>query len=180
MTINPLFFAGAAAAAGLVFVAGSDPLNLYTEESDGPVDYDKNLYAFLAVLRAGESSNNYGALVGGGEISDFSHHPATGQNPWPGIIWPSTGQPTHAAGAYQFQPGTWLECVKALGLKDFGIDSQDAAAIYLIKRRGAYRAVLDGNVALARNLLVNEWASLADRGYDWVAETFTEEGGVLA
>jgi len=56
-------------------------------------------------------------------------------------------------------PGTWAEAQRALGLKDFGPNSQDQAALYLMRRRGVDPDTAPIN---ARNvaILAPEWASL--------------------
>lgn len=146
-----------------------------------PDPSDANVRAYLRVLMAGESSANYGALVGGGTFTDLSHHPGwtnaamTTKSAWSG--W----HDSHAAGAYQFQPGTFKEASDALGLHgDFGRASQDAAAIWDLKRRGAYDLVAAGNIEGAQVALADEWQSLGDRGIDWVRSTFINNGGLEA
>lgn len=172
-----------AAGAGLALFAGSAVASINPDpESDDysselPLNYDENLNAYLAVLRAGESSDNYKALVGGGEFQSFADHPSVTEG-FEGIV--TSAGPSHAAGAYQFQPGTWKEAQAALGLPDFSPASQDQAAIFLIKRRGAYQAVRSGYLEVAQQLLRNEWASLADRGQSWVNTVYADNGGTFA
>lgn len=141
-------------------------------------DPDANVRAFLAVLRAGESGGNYGALVGGGSFTDYSHHPGwtdasmTKKSAWAGR-WNS-----HAAGAYQFQPGTFKLVSDQIGLRgDFSIASQDAAAIQNLKRKGALDLIRAGNVQAAWSKLLTEWTSLHDRGLAWTVSTFQNNGG---
>jgi lysozyme len=147
-------------------------MNTTPTVSPGP---NGNITAFLAVIRAGESSNNYGAYVGGGSFTDFSHHPALPPTNWPGIPGPS-----HACGAYQFEPGTWLECQKALNLPDFSPASQDAAAIYLLQRRGAYTAIQNSDIQSACDLLKNEWQMFTQAKWSVanVTATYQANGGV--
>ena len=135
-----------------------------------------NLDAFLSAIRVAESHDNYGALVGGGTFADFSHHPATGPNPWPGIV--TKWGPTHAAGAYQFQPGTWREAAAACGLTDFSPESQDTAAVFLITRRGALEAVQSGDLKTAYAKLRTEWQSIALRGSSFYTPLFAQAGGI--
>ncbi|MBL7790375.1 MAG: hypothetical protein JNL75_11150 [Chitinophagales bacterium] len=73
---------------------------------------------------------------------------------------PFNGKDITAQGAYQIVKGTWEMCVKALGLKDFSPSSQDSAALYLIKLRGAENDVLNGNWIEAIKKCSREWASL--------------------
>ena len=68
-----------------------------------------------------------------------------------------------AAGAYQFMPGTWNGVSKALGLTDFGPQSQERAGEYLTQRRGVstdkpFTTVAELKGALDK--LAPEWASL--------------------
>ena len=95
-----------------------------------------NLRAFLYLIRWCEGTsgdNGYRTLFGGGMFDSFADHPRKAiTRPLGGKNLTST-----AAGAYQVLERTWDECKKALGLPDFSPESQDRAAIYLIKRRGA-------------------------------------------
>ena len=149
-------------------------------------DGDRNMEAMLAVIRKAESNNDYYALVGGGRIDNLDCHPsftdasmtqksAYGRGPG----W----RDSHAAGAYQFQPQTWRECVQALKLDgSFSEDNQDRAAAYLIQRRGGTNAVrmgdIDGAVAFLRKewqfFTVSQWPSTR------VASTFENYGGTVA
>ncbi len=120
------------------------------------VDYGAgNLSAFLATIRLGESGDVYNRLYGGGYFTSYADHPTF-------TVGFSGSNNSRAAGAYQFQPGTWKEAQAALSLPDFSPDSQDAAAIFLIKRRGAYDDVLAGRVSIAREKLKQEWAFFQD------------------
>lgn len=149
------------------------------------IDFDQapdaagNITAFLFVLRQGESSDDYQALVGGGRFSSFAQHPAFANPAWQG--WRNS----HAAGAYQFQPGTWLDFVESVtGAADksypFTPANQDAAALWAIERRGATADVKAGAIDAAMFKLRSEWTSLADRGRTWVVSTFESQGGSLA
>ena len=145
------------------------------------IDADTQLAAFLFVLRVGESNDNYGALVGGGNFTDFSHHPGwvdasmMKKSDWAG--WRNS----HAAGAYQFQPGTFRDCCVIGGLPgSFDQDNQDAAAIVNLKRVGAYDAVVQGNITAAWNRLQgNEWTSLGVRGLGGTVDLFEFNGGTV-
>lgn len=121
-----------------------------------------NLQAFLRVIRAGESSQElkaYFTVVGGEVVESLEAHPK--RRVWlPGLKLWST-----AAGAYQFLLGTWAECVEALKLPDFSAPSQDLAAAFLIRRRGALADVLAGRVEAAIKKCAKEWASLPGSPY---------------
>lgn len=74
-------------------------------------------------------------------------------------------QRTSAAGRYQFLVGTWDELRAKLHLPDFGPASQDAAAIELIRQRGALPDIKAGRVAAAIAKCAKTWASLPGAGY---------------
>jgi hypothetical protein len=75
-----------------------------------------------ALVRKYESHGNYN--VGYGQ-TDLSNAPlsATGFPQWGGNMGPA-GR-SHAAGAYQFEPKTWDQYAKPLGVTDFSKSSQD-------------------------------------------------------
>jgi lysozyme len=127
-----------------------------------PMNDERNLYAFLKLIRVAESQDNYNALVGGGDFTDYSDHPAN--LGWSGIRL-GVGLTT-AAGAYQITSTTWdgggwkplrSGVKQELGLTDFSPASQDAAAIALLQRRGAYDLVLAGDFESAIRKLTGEW-----------------------
>lgn len=70
----------------------------------------------------------YNIRFGGGRFPSLASHP--------GGTVSSGGYTSGAAGAYQFMPGTWAGVSKKLGLKDFGPQAQDLAALQLIRQRG--------------------------------------------
>jgi muramidase (phage lysozyme) len=100
----------------------------------------------------GGSGEGYRVLYGGGRFAGFSHHPE---------MEVRRRYVSAAAGAYQFLPATWKAAAKELALPDFGPQSQDQAALHLVRKRGALhhfdREGLSEPV-LAR--LAHEWASL--------------------
>lgn len=119
-----------------------------------------NAQAFLALIRFTEGAG-YSTLFGGGSIDRFEDHPRVA------ITRTLGGKPitSTAAGAYQFLSRTWDECKKALDLPDFSPPSQDRAAIYLIERRRALPAVLEGDWDTAIERCNREWASLPGSPY---------------
>lgn len=72
---------------------------------------------------------------------------------------------TSAAGRYQFLASTWDDLKRKLGLVDFSPASQDAAAIELIRQRGALNDVRAGRIATAITKCAKTWASLPGAGY---------------
>lgn len=121
-----------------------------------------NLRAFLRMIREGESGQTeaaYRTIVGGGQVSDLTDHPRQRVYVEPLNVWST------AAGAYQFLERTWDGCVRALGLADFQPQSQDAAAVYLIRGRQALDDVLAGRVQDAIRKCAREWASIPGSPY---------------
>ena len=77
----------------------------------------------------------------------------------------SPGCVSTAAGRYQLIRSTWSGIMKRLRLPDFGAESQDQAALYLIDQRGALADVHAGRVQTAIAKCRPEWASLPGAGY---------------
>lgn len=145
------------------------------------VNTARNLDAFLAIIRAGESSDNYTAKVGGGNFSSFTDHPAiTGE--FAGIRRADDGRLSTAAGAYQITRTTWRDLGGVKKYGDFSPSAQDRAAIDLLKRRRAYEDVIAGRVEEAVRKLQNEWEmfTLARWRGERVLAAFKNEGGALA
>lgn len=120
--------------------------------------------AFFQLIRKGEGTlgdNGYRTMFGGELFNSYTAHP---RKP---ITRTLGGKPitSTAAGAFQFLARTWDECVATLGLKDFSPPSQDLAALFLIWRRKALDAVVNGQVEKAIDLCKNEWASLPGSPY---------------
>lgn len=129
---------------------GVTPVGRVSDVKD-PVQQQR-LAAFLESIAASEGAN-YDTIVGGGKFSDYSDHPNT-----VGLI---TGDgPSTAAGRYQIVGKTWRRVKARLGLTDFSPESQDRAAIELLRGRGALDDVLNGNVDAALGKLGSEWQGL--------------------
>lgn len=144
-----------------------------------------NLIAFLEVVRMGEGTDGptgYRKLVGGHLFNSFADHPRlkiTIRHKKQTIV-------SSAAGAYQIVTRTWDECAEALRLPDFSPASQDRAAVFLIKRRGAYRDIMEGRFYTAIRKCNKEWASLPESPYGqrtiaWAdaVRLFEAVGGVI-
>lgn len=149
-----------------------------------------NIAAFLRVIIAAEGTDRaadpYRVVFGYGHtVSDLSDHPYfTGE--WRGAAF-GDGQWSTAAGAYQFIRGTWSALRDSLSLPDFGPESQDRAAIELIRQRGALEDVKAGRFADAVMKVRRVWASLPGAGYgqgersiDWLAQVYEKNGGSFA
>ena len=103
----------------------------------------------------------YRIMFGGSLMASLDRHPDR--------VNRTVGYASAAAGAYQFMPPTWAMATRALGIRGFGPEVQDQAAIFLIQRRGALaktdRGVLTPELTAK---LAPEWASfptLAGRSF---------------
>ncbi len=111
----------------------------------------RNVKSFLDLLSSTEGAG-YNTLVGGSKIGDLSKHPAK--------VGLRTGDgPSTAAGRYQITGTTWKSLGHG-GNASFSPENQDAGAIELIKRRGAWGDVLKGDWKAAAGKLGDEWVSL--------------------
>lgn len=103
----------------------------------------------------------YRILFGGSLFDSLERHPNR--------VMRTARYASAAAGAYQFMPFTWDMVTRALGIADFGPESQDQAALFLVQRRGALHLADRGELTpdLAARL-APEWASfptLAGRSF---------------
>lgn len=171
-----------------------------TNAMTAPDTSGQNVAAFLSMIASSEGTDRaadpYRVCFGYQHtIADLRDHPAiTGE--WKGEKLPDAtcqgagmrpGCVSTAAGRYQIIKPTWAACARALGLSDFTPASQDAAALYLVKQRGALDDVQGGRVADAIGKCRREWASLPGAGYGQperrltaLLDTFTNAGGNLA
>jgi muramidase (phage lysozyme) len=132
-----------------------------------------HLQAFFVVIRVGEGTadgDGYRRLFGGDLVDSLKDHPRIPVSRMLG----SRRLTSTAAGAYQFLSRTWDECAKALGLTDFSPLSQDLAAAFLIRRRGALAAILAGRIEEAIRLCAREWASLPGSPYGQPTKTMAQ------
>jgi muramidase (phage lysozyme) len=147
---------------------------------------EANVAAFLAMLTHGEGTagpNGYRTLYGGGLFDHFADHPRI---PVRAVLGGRVITST-AAGRYQFLARTWDGVRDALDLPDFSPASQDVAAVYLIRRRGALEDVRAGRFDDAVRKCAKEWASLPGSPYgqpvvsiDRARALYAASGGVLA
>ncbi len=119
--------------------------------------FDQRLAAFLAAIRRFESNNDYTILYGRSHFSSFDKHPRIAI---PITIPGYEGKKSTAAGAYQINWPTYTDFAPGLGITDFSPASQDAIALAIVKRTGAYDALIAGDVAEAFRLASSRWASL--------------------
>lgn len=125
---------------------------------------EPNVRSFLDMIAAAEGTTKHGynTLFGGGKFENLQDHPRQLFD-----FTETTGRKnkTSAAGRYQFLSNTWDEQAKKLGLPDFGEQSQDLAAINLLRERGILPDVLQGNWEAAVKKSGPIWASLPSSPY---------------
>ena len=161
---------------------GIDLADSFTQATDmlRPIDTDQaetNTAAFLLMIRTAEGTagpNGYRTLFGGALFDGWADHPRIAKS------FMSAGKRlwTSAAGAYQFMavspiPGgptstkvnTWDVVSARLGLPDFSPESQDLAAVELIREAGALGDVRAGRFDQAVSKVRRIWASMPGAGY---------------
>lgn len=140
---------------------------------------DPNVAAFLAVIRSSEGTagrDGYRTLFGGEIFASYADHPRIRvRKPLGNQVITST-----AAGAYQILERTWDEASAALELGDFSPASQDVAAVWLIRRRGALADVRAGRFDDAIAKCAKEWASLPGSPYGQPVKTLAQVRQVYA
>lgn len=116
-----------------------------------------NVRKFLMLITFTEGTDRqktpYNELFGFSNFTDFSKHPE--------IIIKTPNYSSSAAGRYQILKNT----AKFLKMKDFTPESQDLAAIALIKQAKAYDNVLAGEWEKAIGKTNKVWASLPGSPY---------------
>lgn len=140
---------------------------------------DKNVRAFLQVIRAGEGTkgaNGYRVMFGGDHFTSFADHPKKLHT----LNTKNGPLSSTAAGAYQFLLRTWRELQEQYGFEDFSPKCQDEAAVALICRRDAISDVIGGRFAEAIRKCRKEWASLPGAGYGQPERTFAQALDVYA
>jgi muramidase (phage lysozyme) len=147
---------------------------------------ETNVKAFLDMLAYSEGTSGpdgYRTLFGGGLFDDFADHPRRAfqfKNKLGQRLW------TTAAGRYQFMaispiPGTsqftksntWDTLKAKLSLPDFSPESQDLAALELVRQRGALTDVQAGRFNAAVTKCAPIWASLPGAGYAQTERKFS-------
>jgi len=114
------------------------------------------------IAKAEGVKHGYNTQFGNTKIDDLSAHP---NHLVPFTQTDGKQNKSSAAGRYQFINPTWKDVSSKLGLKDFGPESQDAAAVYLMNEAGALDAVKNGDYSTAMEKLGGTWASLPSSEY---------------
>jgi muramidase (phage lysozyme) len=149
----------------------------YLTPHDDPMQAEANLAAFLRTIRIAEGTagpNGYRTLFGGSLFTGYGDHPRIAKqftDKAGRTLW------TSAAGAFQFMAisglpngsstrvNTWDRIAQKLSLPDFTPESQDLAAIELVREAGALHDVRAGRFADAIHKCRGTWASLPGAGY---------------
>lgn len=123
-----------------------------------------NIKAFLDTIAQAEGTagpDGYRTLFAGETFSDYSTHPDEVKCAY------SNGQRlcSSAAGRYQFLKPTFDRLQKKLSLPDFSPQSQDLAAIELIREEGALEDVKAGNIREALTKVSAIWVHIEGAGY---------------
>lgn len=124
---------------------------------------ESNVRAFLDMIAysegtAGHGDDGYNVLFGYSTFDSYADHPRQ--------YIPFRDTTTSAAGRYQILARTWDGVRGKLGLRDFSPASQDAAAVELIRERGALGDVQAGRTVTAIKKVAKVWASLPGAGYN--------------
>lgn len=145
----------------------------------------QNERAFLDMLAYAEGTSGpdgYRTMFGHELFDSFADHPRRAvqfRNKLGELLW------TSAAGRYQFMAAsplpngrstrvdTWGVIQRRLGLPDFGPASQDAAALELIRERGALNDVRAGRLSAAIAKVAPVWASLPGAGHNQLERNYT-------
>jgi len=145
-----------------------------------------NVKAFLWVIRHCEGTSGqdgYRTLFGGSLFDSFEDHPRVRKT----FKLRKGGTLTSsAAGAYQILEKTWDNLVKQNGFKDFTPETQDKAAIALIRGRRALQDVEEGRFEVALKKCALEWASLPGSPYgqptktlEFCKQIYKQYGGIM-
>jgi muramidase (phage lysozyme) len=117
----------------------------------------KNIEKFLMLITFTEGTDRqktpYNELFGFTNFAGYSKHPE--------ILIKSANYSSTAAGRYQILKNT----AKMLKMVDFTPESQDLAAMQLIKNAKAYQLIIDGNFKEAILKCNRIWASLPESPY---------------
>ena len=172
-------------------VAAQTAIETATGQSAPAVSNDvamRNRKAFLDMIAISEGTYDAGdagyLMMFGGRMADsFEVHPRQMFS-----FTNSRGEQlkTTAAGRYQFLAKTWDALAAKLGLPDFSPASQDAAALELVREKGALPDVDAGRVQVAITKCAKIWASLPGAGYaqperklSYLMAAFTNAGGMM-
>lgn len=121
-----------------------------------------NVRKFLDMIQKAEGSKGYDYGFNNVKLKNLDDHPRTSST-----FTQTDGKKntTNAAGKYQFMEKTWDGVKSRLALTNFSPESQDAAAVELLRQRGALDDIKAGNWSTALTKTGAEWASLPTSPY---------------
>jgi muramidase (phage lysozyme) len=121
-----------------------------------------NVRKYLSMIQKAEGSNGYAYGFNNVKLDNTDDHPGTAHK-----FKETDGKSnsTTAAGAYQVLGKTWRGLKDKLALPNFGPQSQDAAAVELLRETGSLDAVLKGDWSTALAKTGKIWASLPTSPY---------------
>lgn len=129
-------------------------------------EINENVRKFLMLITFTEGTDRqktpYNELFGFTNFNGYAKHPE--------ILIKASNYSSTAAGRYQILKGT----AKMLKMKDFTPESQDKAAIQLIKNAKAYDDVVAGNWEVAISKTNKVWASLPGSPYGQPTHKMTD------
>jgi muramidase (phage lysozyme) len=140
---------------------------------------EPNVRRFLDMIQKAEGAKGYEYGFNNTKLKNLDDHPGISSK-----FTQTDGKvnTTDAAGKYQFMGKTWSSVRDKLGLTSFKGPEQEAAAVELIRGRGALDAVRSGDWSTALAKTGPEWASLptspykqAKRSMDFVYEALGEK-----
>ena len=136
---------------------------------------NKNVRTFLNLIGAAEGADYY-TDFGGKRLTSLAQHPGNRQ-----AFRDQSGKRliTTASGKYQITQSTFRGIQKQYGLKDFSEQSQDLAAIALLKEKGALDDVVNGRWAEAIRKTNKTWAALPGSPYAQPSVSWRFAGSLL-
>jgi muramidase (phage lysozyme) len=130
----------------------------YSGSGDGSRVGSKEQRALLDAIAFAEGTRDranggYNTMFTGKQFSGYEDHPRK--------INRSRRYASDAAGRYQFLSTTWDRLAKKIGLKDFSPESQDRAALELVKELGVSDNILknEGISPKVSRIIGKQWAS---------------------
>jgi muramidase (phage lysozyme) len=123
---------------------------------------EPNVRKFLDMIQKAEGSKGYAYGFNNTKLDSLDSHPGISTE-----FTETDGKKnkTTAAGKYQFVEKTWNGVRDKLGLTSFNGPEQEAAAVELLRQRGALEAIRAGDWATALAKTGPEWASLPTSPY---------------
>ena len=114
-------------------------------------------FAWAIMEAEGTTTHGYYTYYGGSRLASLAWHPSKAIK--------VGGWTSSASGAFQFLTDTWNGLAYKLGLTDFGVDSQNAAFVELLREKNALTSIMQGDIDTTVYRVRKVWASLPGAGY---------------